>query len=235
MAKHRSLKLYYSFFMNFEEDIAGISIRLITNQLVFAYQYAYPCIIALICSVIFYDFSEFLSRFHEKLKLQQKTFHRNEILVMSKLHSLLFETVHRVQSTMSLICYFFLCSQMTVLYGSLSVFVLTKTEDINVSQICENVLIIILVPSSIIALVMGSSRINKQHLKLQTTILVLKGKLMRQSQCDLDVLNQLNLWKEKSFPVISAAGFAELTPRFMLSMFGSLFTYGLLIINLKHK
>ncbi|GBM47368.1 hypothetical protein AVEN_66114-1 [Araneus ventricosus] len=235
MSKHRSLKLYYSFFVYFQEDVIGITVRFCINQLIFAYQYAYPCIIAMVYNVLYYDFSEFLFRFHEKLLSLQKTLNRNEIMVIAKAHCLFFETVHQIQDSTALICFFFLCSQMTVLYGTLSVFVLTKTEDISVPQICENVLIILLVPASIIRLVLSASRISEQNKKIQITILVLKDRLIRQSNTDLETVNQLNLMKERQFPVISAAGFAELSPKFMLSMFGSLFTYGLLIINLKHE
>ncbi|GBM80779.1 hypothetical protein AVEN_258817-1 [Araneus ventricosus] len=55
---------------------------------------------------------------------------------------------------------------------------------------------------------------------MQKSIVLLKGKLIRQKNCDREVLECLSMMQEERLQTMSAAGIGELTARFILAMFG---------------
>ncbi|GBN07829.1 hypothetical protein AVEN_15395-1 [Araneus ventricosus] len=134
---------------------------------------------------------------------------------------------------MSSTCFFLLCSQMAGMYCLLSEFVLTKTEDIITIQIIEFAFIIVFCPSTVIGIIWCASRINAQHQMIQRAIYLLLDSQTKLRKHDTAIISYLNRMKEKQFPIMSSCGFLELTPKLLIGLFGSLFTYGLLFLNLK--
>ncbi|GBM43997.1 hypothetical protein AVEN_187596-1 [Araneus ventricosus] len=197
------------------------------------YAYGFPCMIGLMCGIVYYEFSEILSRFRARLETQSTFFNANKILCELKIHSELYKLSYAVQDAMSLTCFFLFCYHMSSMYCVLSVFVLTKTEDIITAQIIEFILIIALMPPTIIGIIWCASRINVQHQKIQKTIHLLLDHHTNLHNHKAEIITYLNRMKEKQFPVMSACGVLELTPKLLFGLFGSLFTYGLLFLNLK--
>ncbi|GBM98604.1 hypothetical protein AVEN_242611-1, partial [Araneus ventricosus] len=160
-----------------EDGILGDSIRFCVNQLVFAHQYVFPCTVATMCGVLFKEFSVFLQRFHEHLQDQCLPLSRNTVISAMKLYSSLYELAHELRNATSLICFVLLSCQLSIMYCSIAVFVLAKTENISIPQICENCLVIALVPASILVIVSCASKIGLQHQKIEISLSLLRSKL----------------------------------------------------------
>ncbi|GBM55560.1 hypothetical protein AVEN_74520-1 [Araneus ventricosus] len=233
LASDYGMKLSYSFFVDFEEDFLGISVRFFVVQMVYMYQYAFPVIVGIMCGVFYYEFSEIFSRFRKDLKSKGSSMNREDILSCMRMYTSLFEVVHDLQNAISLPCFFFLCTQLTVMFCTIAMFVLTRAEHFSTPHLFETALIIIMAIPSVVGTVLCGSRINTQYQKTQTAIVFLKDRLIKQAYYDETIVCYLNLMIDKEFPIMSACGIVQLTPNFMLGMFGSLFTYSLLILNLK--
>ncbi|KAF8774612.1 hypothetical protein HNY73_017144 [Argiope bruennichi] len=234
LPRSSALIRYYSFFTEFKDEVIEFVTPFCTMQLVFAYQYTYPCIIAVTCGVLYYEFGDFLLQFHFKnLDDPAALSDRNKILSIAKIHALLFEVAHEVRDATSVICFLLLCFQTTTLYCSLAMFLLMKKEDFTIPQIIESCLVVTLIPASIIGVVYGASRISHVCQKIEMSLLLTRDKLSRQCVSNQDSIRFLDLMITKKLPRMTAFGLGELTPNFVLSMFGSLFTYSLLVLNLQ--
>ncbi|GBM80774.1 hypothetical protein AVEN_258813-1, partial [Araneus ventricosus] len=147
-----SLKLYYSFYQDLEEDAFGISVRFCMNQLVFGYQYTFPCIVSLMVGVFYYEFSELVRQLHTNLPTEQKSLSQHEILPLAHLHTLLFKVSHDLAEATSLISFLLVSSQMTVMYCTLAYFMLSSGGPPSLPQICESLVIVALGPLSLISI-----------------------------------------------------------------------------------
>ncbi|GBO08014.1 hypothetical protein AVEN_8212-1 [Araneus ventricosus] len=134
---------------------------------------------------------------------------------------------------MSLTCFFVLCFQMTAMFCFLCVFVFTKTEDFITSQIMEFVLIIVLMPPAVTGIIWCASLTNEQHQKILTAIPFLLDSYAKLCNRDPDIITYLNRINDKKFPVMSACGVLDPAPSLYLGLFGCLFIYGKLFLNLK--
>ncbi|KAF8773455.1 hypothetical protein HNY73_016118 [Argiope bruennichi] len=227
MHSYPEQKLYYTFYINFHNNIVGECIFIFTIHFIFAYEYVLPCVMGLMCGVLYYEFSEYLFRFRKRLEILSPPFDKKEVVSQLKMHSTLFEVLLDLQEALSFICFFFLCTQMTIMFCLLSVFVLTPTENIIEPMISELVLITALAPTSVIGVVLCASRIYVQCQKIQIAIHLLMDSFMRQTNLDNDIMFYVKLMNDKQFPIMTAGGIVDLTPKLMLGLFGSLFTYGL--------
>ncbi|GBN34111.1 hypothetical protein AVEN_112295-1 [Araneus ventricosus] len=224
----------YTYFIDIRDVTLEMSLRFVAVHMICAYLYTFPCIIAVMCAVIYHEFSQFLDRFHESLQRHCSSLSRNKILQHMKMHTALFKLAHHVQDTLSTPCFFLLCTQLTVMFYTIAVFVLRNYQTIPVALICRALMILLMTPASVIAVVLYATRINAFCKKIETEIKLLNDKLIVQGYCDGDTLCYLNSMNEKQFPVMSACGVTELKPNITLRMFGSLFSYSLLILNLKN-
>ncbi|GBN48577.1 hypothetical protein AVEN_248710-1 [Araneus ventricosus] len=186
------------------------------------------------CGSFYYEFSKLLSRFNENLASKKASFNRSKLMSYMKAHAALYNLVHNLQGAISSPCFYLLCTQMMNLFSFIAVFELRKVQSVTYGSICSVVLILVLVALSVIGTVLCASRINTQYKKIATTLTLLKDAQIMQSRRDPVVISCLNSMKEKQFPVMSANGVVELTPSLAFGMFGSLFSYSLLILNLKN-
>ncbi|GIY05747.1 hypothetical protein CEXT_580661 [Caerostris extrusa] len=82
------MKLYYSFYIDFEENIFVILIRVVVVQLIFFYQFIFLNIIAVMCGDLYYSFSELIRHFCKDLQNCKGTcFTYGEIHVRMQTHS----------------------------------------------------------------------------------------------------------------------------------------------------
>ncbi|GBN74280.1 hypothetical protein AVEN_146466-1 [Araneus ventricosus] len=233
MAPQKQFTRSYLYFIHFEENALLFSIRFFATQMIYAYLYVFPCTIAVMSSVIYHEFSELLHRFHESLVRHCTSLNRDKILQHMKIHTVLFRLAHQLQDAISSTSFFVLCTQMTVMFYTIAIFVLNKNQVIPPALICRSVLILLMAPASVVAVVLCASRISSCCQKIATIIILLRDRLIMQDFYDVDTLSCLNSMKAKQFPMMTAWCVAELTPDVMLEMFGSLFSYSLLILNLK--
>ncbi|GBM43984.1 hypothetical protein AVEN_187586-1 [Araneus ventricosus] len=235
MSPKNQVTLSYTFYIQLEENAFAILLRLFTIQMVFVQQYAFPCSVAVLCAVFYYECSELLFLFHKNLIRQRPSFNRSKILSHANTHTSLFILVHKVQDALSSPCFFLLCTQMMTMFCSIAIFVRNSTRDMSAPILCRSVLILSMAPLSVIGVVLCASRINRYCQDIQIVITLVRDKLVCKGSYDAASVSYINLMKQKLFPVISACSALELTLNFVLGMFGSLLSYSLLILSLKNQ
>ncbi|GBM14799.1 hypothetical protein AVEN_255865-1 [Araneus ventricosus] len=151
-----------------------------------------------------------------------------------KMYTSLFKLVHDLQDAISLPCFFILLTQITVLFYTIASFLMKMSHALPTNLAIRNAVILLMMPLSVIAIFLCASRINAYFEKIRTAIVLLEDRLVTEGNYDADVAYYLRSMREKSFPIMSACGVVELTPNVMIGMFASIFSYSLLILNLKN-
>ncbi|KAF8773243.1 hypothetical protein HNY73_015918 [Argiope bruennichi] len=244
MAPTCPLKFFYNFYNIFQDGISAILTRFFIIHLAYSYQFVYPCLVAMMCGIFIFEFSEFLTRYQKRLDYLYVTAKRCPSVLLEsndrdkmrddiRLHARLFETMRQLQDAISLICFAFICNQAITLFCFLSDYMLTEDKDLSIPKICENIFIIVSVPSSLFGISFCASGIRERHEKLQSTLSLLIDTLLEDHESFAGVILSLNNMRKKPFPVLSAGDIADMSPKFMISLIGTIFTYGLLILNLK--
>ncbi|KAF8773244.1 hypothetical protein HNY73_015919 [Argiope bruennichi] len=238
------LRFFYNFYGVFQDGTSGILTRFFIIHLAYSYQFVYPCLVAMMCGILIFEFSEFLTGYQKRLDYLYATAQRCPSALLEannrdkmrddiRMHTRLFKTMRQLQDAISHICFAFICNQAITLFCFLSDFMLTEEKDFSIPKICENIFIIVSAPCSLFGISFCASGIRERHEKLQATLSLLIDTLLEDHKSFAGVILSLNNMKKKAFPVLSAGGIADLSPKFMISLIGTIFTYGLLILNLK--
>ncbi|KAF8782907.1 hypothetical protein HNY73_013140 [Argiope bruennichi] len=222
---------YFSFFVPIDNVIADIFCRSFVTLLLFFYQYVVPCSIAMTIAVLYYEFSESLSKFHKSLKNHQQL-GIYDLLPLMNIYAKYFKLANNLQEATSVACFFFLGTQISILFWTMSIFFLTRKEDFDTPMITTNAVIIILVPFSIVGTVLCAFRISTEYKKVHAELLIQKDILVKHASSDPNNDRFLDVMLQKQFPQLMAAYCVELTPKLILGLWGSLFTYGMLILNI---
>ncbi|GFQ96668.1 uncharacterized protein TNCT_559881 [Trichonephila clavata] len=226
------VKQYYSFHLVLEETFAAILIRFVTIQLIFFYQFVFTCLVAVMCGTLYYSLSELFHLF--KKDLQAAVVDSKNMTVKLLYYAKLFKLANELEKTLSTTCCLFLCSQMISMYVSLATYVLLDAEHITPTIVWESVPQISLIPASVIGITFCASKITSQIKKCDICFQSLHDRLISQPKIDWKTLQLVKAMMKKHLPFMSACHIIKFTPTFIISVFGSLFTYGLLILNLKH-
>ncbi|GBL82970.1 hypothetical protein AVEN_106467-1 [Araneus ventricosus] len=235
MSTDEKMKLCYNFFIAFEENYISIAIRLCMLLLIFTSQYIFPSLVAVMCGVLYHKYSCLLCIFHKELNdLRKNCLNRNIVRLKTKQHALLFQVAHKLEDVTSLICFLFLCSRMVIMYFTLAT-VMLEGGSIALATIWESMPVITAVPLSLVGVTLCASQISAQSQKTYFALAILQDELIDQNDTDSETFHYLKIMLNKSFPPVAPCSVVELTPKFNITVFGSLFTYGLLILNLGNK
>ncbi|GFU40886.1 uncharacterized protein NPIL_483801 [Nephila pilipes] len=228
------VKQYYSFHLVLDENFIAILIRLVTIQLVFFYRSTFPCLFAVMCGTLFNSLSELFYFFRKDLQdMQVAMLDFKNIRARMFDYTKLFEISNELEKTLSTACCLFLCSQMISMYVSLVTYVLLDAERLTLPVILESVPEISLIPASIIGIILCASKISSQIKNCNICLQSIHDQLIYQTEIDWKTLKLVKAMMDKRLPVMSACDTVKFTPTFIISVFGSFFTYGLLILNLK--
>ncbi|GFT24293.1 uncharacterized protein NPIL_161291 [Nephila pilipes] len=121
------------------------------------------------------------------------------------------------------------------MYIALSTYFATDSQAFTASLQWQSVPAMTVVPMSLIIVTMYASRVSKEVENMQENLQDLHNLLV----CDLESCRKtlliIRTMMETNFPSLTAGGVFELKRGLILSVFGSLFTYGLLVINIKSE
>ncbi|GIY88730.1 uncharacterized protein CDAR_438321 [Caerostris darwini] len=228
------MKLYYSFYIDFEENIFVLLIRVIVVQLIFLYQFTFLNIIAVMCGDLYYSFSELIRHFCKDLQsLRRSRFTYGDIYVRMQTHSSLYEMAHKLHNVTSEITCLLLCSYVTDMFVILAVYVLLDPGQWTIPMLWESIPVICLVPFSIVGITLCASRISVEIQKCEIVFQSLLEYLICKPQLNLKSLESVKVMMNKRFPTMTACSIAEFRPKFIVAIFGSFLTYGLLFLNLE--
>ncbi|GFU40884.1 uncharacterized protein NPIL_483791 [Nephila pilipes] len=226
------VKQYYSFHLVLDENFVAIAIRHLMIQLVFLYQFTFTCLVAVMCGTLYYSLSELFYLFRKDL--QADTPDSENMRARMLQYTKLFEIANELEKTLSTTCCLFLCSQMISMYVSLATYVLLDEERLTMCIIWESIPEMSLIPASIIGVTLCASKISSQAENCNIYLQTLHDRLICHQKTDWKTFLLVKAMMNKRLPYMSACRIIKFTPAFIISVFGSLFTYGLLILNFKH-
>ncbi|GBN99017.1 hypothetical protein AVEN_69208-1 [Araneus ventricosus] len=229
------MKNCYGFFLPLEDNFAAVLLRFCVLLLVFTSQHIFPNSAAMICSIMYYKFSDLFSVFYEELQdLRGECI--NYYLMYSKMkqHSLLFRVAYQLQDATSVICFLFLCSRMALMYFTLATFMLQR-EGISPANAWEMMPVMVATPLSIICVTLCCWRITTKIKNCVTSLEEIQTDKALEGKIQKETFRCLESMLSKRFPLFSACNIASLDPKLNFTVFGSLFTYGLLLLSLEKQ
>ncbi|KAG8196522.1 hypothetical protein JTE90_012336 [Oedothorax gibbosus] len=174
------------------------------------------------CSQMLEDFCQDISKWHLK---------REELVEHLDKYRLLRQLTYNVSNSLSSTAFLMLCWQILNMYVSLARFfssrhVLTNTIWFNVPSLTA-------IPCSVVGLAMSASRVQSKQEEVRNALQNVRNNLVSKTKIGWKTLAVVDSMLKTFFPAMSAWGIVELRKELILSVFGSLFTYGLLILNIK--
>lgn len=230
--ENNDVELFYSFYISIKDETKGAVIRFCTSLLINTFQFTFPCLICVMCAVLFYNFSLLIGCFCKDLEVlkDSRNVHRCSILSNMRLHQLLYQVANDLLDATSFICFLSFSIWLGFMYVALLIFM---TECPNRPAILELVPLMVLGPFSIVIVTVGASRISSQVQQSRTLLHSIQDYFVCKHPVDWEAVELLKIMINKPFPTMTAWGIVLLTPHLILSMFGSFLTYGLLIVNLR--
>ncbi|GFR07646.1 uncharacterized protein TNCT_554981 [Trichonephila clavata] len=190
----------------------------------------YPCLIAFSLFLLIYNYGKFLLRISENIKITSPITTTEQYVKILSDYNSVEKKIHLLKGTLSIplllilsVCF---CSQYTAL--SFGVHGRPSLQHILVtcSNVCTGIVIIF-------SLALISDTIPEYMLEIKTTAGFLIDNCNYHSLNELEKIMLLKKFKKKETIYLTAGGVVYLKKSFILSAFGAIFTYGLLVLNLK--
>lgn len=229
---------YLTFLLIIENSSMKHLVRLFYCSFMFIISSFIPTLFTILCSSVYFKCSDVISDFCEDISIIQfGILRREEIVIMLQKYRLLHRITCRVENGLSSISFLILCSQMLSMYVALAFFMNSSGKMPTASVIWVTIPSLTVIPLSVIIFTLSASRIGAKIKEVQFTLQSIHNIWISRDKIDLQSLEIVKSMMGISFPTISAYGIVELKPGLILSVFGSLFTYGLLVQNIvpKHK
>ncbi|GIY62960.1 techylectin-5A [Caerostris extrusa] len=154
--------------------------------------------------------------------------YHNVISKLSMNYNYLYIIVHDVEKEFSLTTFLLLCSQWFNLNEVLLSYILYEGEMLSYSLGCLMIAQFSFAVILNVGVILCASRISYQVFRVQNTLQLMYNKIGTTNSSPVQILkNMLDI----KFPKMTAYGVLKLTPYLIASSFGSVLTYGLLVIN----
>ncbi|GBM36368.1 hypothetical protein AVEN_176063-1 [Araneus ventricosus] len=192
----------------------------------------YPCIIALSMCLIINRCGILLHQFNLNLKSMKLYDFPIKITALLKDYDLIFDTVRLLKTTLSTPLFFIFLSSFLHLYLTMYNILREYVEPYYMVELIANTCTGL---SILISLTLLSSRISEQLHEIRMTSQKLTNLISQHNLrtfCGKRTLFLLERIEARHVIHLSACGMFDLKRSFLLSAFGFLFTYGLLVVNL---
>lgn len=229
------MKDYYSFNNISHEHWVRHFVRGIISQLTTVTQITLPAVATVLCCGIYYKCSDLFEPLIEDVKGYQLIVPcRYVVENLMHMHRDLYKLTHHVEVVIRRISFLILVSHMLSMYLGLSTYVLYN-KSISTSKLFDSVSLILLSPTLVVAHVLCGSRVASQITKMQYNLQIIHYNLAKEDHKDWRALEMLKIMLSTSYTIMSAGGFVEFRAGLILSAFGSLFSYGLLILSIRER
>ncbi|GBM20920.1 hypothetical protein AVEN_120549-1 [Araneus ventricosus] len=233
----REYKIYYSIILTCESDtLSSVLVRNIMILITFSSHFMLPSMTAILLGSLYCKVSNLLTDFNGKLvKFKQIDFHYDDSLKLMNRYNLLFQLVHSAEQVLSSTSFLLLCSQWLNVYIVLVAFFKMKNESFSYALCWENITRLILGPIIVASVVACASRISLQSHRIRMNMQLIHNFLMKDSDSNHKTIQLVQSMTNTEFPHLTAFKIAELKPGLILTFFGSVLTYGLLVLNIKKE
>ncbi|GBM78270.1 hypothetical protein AVEN_245204-1 [Araneus ventricosus] len=229
------LRAYYHLYLESKlrsetSFLLGIAIA----DLTFWSLFAFPSIIAVACGTIYYRFSELLSYFCDNImENDERSLSYIKFFKLMENYDLLCDLSLSIEKALSPVVLLLLSSQTLCMYIALSSFVLFDSVYAPDSVKWQSVPGMTMIPASLIGVNFCAARILSKMRSIRAVLQKIHNNLARDIEMNWKSILLLKTMLKMNFPPMTAGGILELKSGLILSVFGSLLTYGLLIINIR--
>ncbi|GFU10532.1 uncharacterized protein NPIL_102831 [Nephila pilipes] len=223
---------YYSLFVNVN-GLNAFLIRCILAQLTYTFMLSFPCCISVMCASLYYQCSCVFVSFNSSVVETYKGIAPlHKILKLMDVYQLLHELAQKTEEVLSPITFFLLSSQLLSMYTALANFLIFKNRDQHYPILWHCLASITILPATLIGTIFCAGRISCQARLIHTNLQQIHNTLIRKREVNWESVLLVRSMMMTEFPVMTAANIMDLKHGVILSVFGTLFTYGLLILNI---
>ncbi|GFV68631.1 uncharacterized protein TNCV_2274941 [Trichonephila clavipes] len=158
-----------------------------------------------------------------------------EIVIVMKRYNLLYQLALEVEKVFSLCSFLLLCSQGLNLCVVLILFTVLDSNSFSYVHTWECIPRLFLDPLIIVAVVLCGSRISSQIHRILTSLHLVYYALGYDMENNRETMKLVKNIIKVDFPQMTALGVLTIKPVLILSTFGSVLTYGLLVLSIKKK
>ncbi|GFQ88852.1 uncharacterized protein TNCT_251861 [Trichonephila clavata] len=231
-----SYRIYFSFFwLLIGESLLCQLLRsfiILINSTIFL---NLPAVIAVLSGAIYYKFSDFLASLAVEVEeLECSKYPKyNSILKLKENYNLLYKSGIEIEKTLSSTAFLLLCSQWVNLFVILVTFVVLDFNSFSTVHIWECIPRVILVPMIIVGVVLCGARVSSQTHRIQIGMQLIHNNLECDFETNWKTIQLVKSIMATNFPKMTAFGVFTIKPALIISILGSVLTYGLLVLSIK--
>ncbi|GFY59822.1 uncharacterized protein TNIN_178121 [Trichonephila inaurata madagascariensis] len=194
-----------------------------------------PAVIAVLSGTIYYKLSDFLESLAVNVEQLQSSKNPkfNTILKLKEQYNLLYKSGTEIEKTLSSTSFLLLSSQWVNLFVILITFVVLDSNSFSSIHIWECIPRLILVPWIIVGVVLCGARVSSQIHRIQIGMQLIHNNLECNFETNRKTIQLVKSIMATDFPKMTAFGIFTIKPGLILSIFGSVLTYGLLVLSIK--
>ncbi|GBN09875.1 hypothetical protein AVEN_31845-1 [Araneus ventricosus] len=190
----------------------------------------FPALVAMLSGAVYYAFSDLLGMFCEKLRNAQSFVVDYKVVMgLFQNYNDFSKMAHDVEKLLSSTSFLLLCSQWLNLYVVLVTYVMVDNKSFTTVHTWECIPRLILAPLTITILVFCASRVSSQVYKMRNHLRSIYNNL----DYNIETLHLVKKMIKTEVPQMTACSILSLKPVLILSLFGSVLTYGLLVLSIR--
>ncbi|GFY40617.1 uncharacterized protein TNIN_13871 [Trichonephila inaurata madagascariensis] len=190
----------------------------------------YPCLIAFSLFILIRNYGTFLLRIRENIKITSPITTTEQYVKILSDYNSVEKKIRLLKGTLSIPLLLILSVCFCIQYTALSFGVHGRPSLQHILVTCSNVCTGIVI---LFSLTLISDRIPECISQIKTAAGFLIDNCNHHSLNELEKIVLLKKFKKKETIYLTAGGVVYLRKSFILSAFGAIFTYGLLVLNLK--
>ncbi|GFU10535.1 uncharacterized protein NPIL_102841 [Nephila pilipes] len=168
-------------------------------------------------------------------RYQNASFYKAFICEKVNMHRLLYELAHATEKALSPISLLIFSSQCLFMYISLAYCIVFQFKDRYFAILWYVISSSVLPLFSVVGVILCASKISEEIVLIRTNLQLLYNTWVNESDADNKILLLMRTMITTKFPNMTAGNIMDLKLGLIFSLFGSLFTYGLLILSVTNS
>ncbi|GFU34085.1 uncharacterized protein NPIL_103921 [Nephila pilipes] len=228
---------YYGFFLSYD-SYSSYTVLLwnITTQISFLCMFSFPSCISIVCCAAYYKSCKVFKGFSDVVAdIHQGVLNRYKVSKWMNMHRLLYELAHATEKALSPISLLIFSSQCLFMYISLAYCIVFQFKDRYFAILWYVISSSVLPLFSVVGVILCASKISEEIVLIRTNLQLLYNTWVNESNADNKILLLMRTMITTKFPIMTVGNIMDLKLGLIFSLFGSLFTYGLLILSVTNS